>query len=334
MRKLMKFLGFLFLIIFVVVLGAFTTTAIRFSNLPGDLLRQMTAGIYCVGFAMSFLFLAMRKRTLAIFFAVTAIVIIWWWFIPARTDRDWVPEHGIQPHAKFEGDLVTVYNVRNFNYRTEEDFDVDYYDKTFDLSKIQTADFVKSLWDGNTDIAHTLLSFGFSDGSYITISVETRKEKGEAQTGLRGFFKQYELLYILGDERDLLGLRTNFRKEEVYLYPTVIPPNEARATLVDILEKANKLTLEPEFYNTLSHNCTTSLVPHLEKGRGRKRRCDIRLLLNGESDQLAYENGSIDTDLSFEEARRFHHINQYVENGAVSTDYSRRIRPHLPKKGK
>ena len=203
-----------------------------------------------------------------------------------------------------------------------------YYDKTFDLNDLQTVDFVKSQWAG-PGIAHTMLTFGFRGRDYLTVSAEARRERGEPQTALRGLFKQYEIIYVLGDERDLIRLRTNFRGEEVYLYATRFTPEQSRIVLLDILEKVNRLAEKPEFYDTLTQNCTLTLVPHLEKIRPR-RGFDIRLLLNGYTDEIGYENGAIATNnLPFAELQDLCHINKYVKDHPEADGYSKRIRPHI-----
>lgn len=183
--------------------------------------------------------------------------------------------------------------------------------------------------DNLEDVAHTLLSFGFRGDNYLTVSVETRPERDEPQSGLRGLFKQYEIIYFLGDERDLIRLRTNFRGEDVYLYPTTSTPEEVRILFMDIIEKVNSLAREPQFYNTLLHNCTTGLVTHARKIGRPPTLFDIRLLLNGQSDQMAYENGWIRATRSFAETKAFHHINKYLGGDSKAEEFSRKIRPHL-----
>jgi len=177
-----------------------------------------------------------------------------------------------------------------------------------------------------------MLSFGFGNGRYLTVSVETRRRVGQEWSSVAGFFKQYEITYVLGDERDLLRLRTNFRGEEVFVYPTNTPKEDIRFVLLDILERANSLAEEPEFYNTISDNCTTSLATHIRKIRGR-RRWDPRLLLNGHTDQMALEGGWITFDGTVEELRETYHVNRHVEDVDDPTHYSEMIRPPYPKFG-
>ena len=300
--------------------------AIYFSNLPGASLRTIMAVAFGAGTVAAFAFIPNRRRTTYGFLLAFAAIVVWWIMIPASHDREWLPSYAVMPHATISGNEVTVYDVRNFDYRSVDDFTVRYYDKTYRLDELSSVDFVLSYWDGNTDIAHFLLTFGFRDEDYLAVSMETRREVGEAWTTIGGFFKQFELIMILGDERDLLRLRSNFRGEDVYVYPTVLTPEEGRGILLNVLNRANRLYHDAEFYNTITHNCLTSLLREVHEYR-KSKEFDIRLIKNGLSDQMAYENGLFATRLSFDETKRRHHINQYVEDDPEALDYSRRIRP-------
>ncbi len=307
-------------------IGAWCCFALYFSNLPWGWLRTLAAICLPVGVAVAYLRLK-RLTATAVTLGAYALVIVWFLLIPASNDRNWVIEQAVVPYAEINGNLAKVCNIRNFDYRTETDFDVRYYDRTFDLDKIETVDLVYSYWDNNTAVAHTMLSFDFSDGTHLCVSAETRKEKGEAQTAVRGLFKQYEIIFILGDERDLLRLRTDFRGEEVYLFPTTIPKKDARILFLALLDRVNQLHEHPEFYNTLTGNCTTTLLPLIRKVRPAKRWFDIRVLRNGESPMMAYENGGIDAmGLTFDELKKRCHINQYTKNLADPEQFSSAIR--------
>jgi hypothetical protein len=313
----------------VLSLLGWSSLAIYFSNLPGGALRTAAAWIFGAGFLLAFLILPRRRRTALCFAGAFAAVLAWWSAIPASNDRDWLPEYGRIPTATIDGSRVTIRNVRNFDYRSENDSTVRYDDRTYNLDDLQTLDFIKSQWAG-PDVVHTMLSFGFRGGDHIAVSAEARRERGEPQTGLRGLFKQYELIYVLGDELDLLRLRTEFRKEDVYLYPIRAKPEAVRIVFLDIIKTVDRLAREPQFYNTLTHNCTLSLLPHLQAATGRPReRCDLRLLLNGHTDELAFERGGIDLNLPLDQARRLCHVNQYLEGYSGTEGYSQRIRTHL-----
>jgi Domain of unknown function (DUF4105) len=305
------------------------TLAIRFSGLPGEILPFAAAGIFAAGVPLVFIFLPDRKRTAYGVFILCAGIIVAWLQIKPSHDRDWVASVAKLPSVTFEGDQAKVRNIRNFDYKTEKDFSVRYYDKTFDLNKIESIDYILVYWDGNEAVAHTILSFGFSDGEYLSVSVETRLERGEPQSGLRGLFKQYESIYILGDEKDLLRLRTNYRKEDVFLYPTTADPQIVRKMFKAIMERVNQIASEPEFYNTLSHSCFTSLASDFEKIIARRSFFDYRRIANGYSDEILYENGWIDSKLSFEDTKRLHYVNQYVTADVDDVNYSIKIRPHM-----
>jgi len=281
---------------------------------------------------LALLFLPNRKRTAYVVLGLCILVIVGWSQKKPSHDRDWAPTVAKLPYAIIEGDQAKIYNIRNFDYRTENDFSIRYYDKTFDLNKLDSVDYVLSHWDGLEAVAHTLISFGFGDDGYIAVSVETRLEKGEPQSALRGLFKQYEQIYVLGDERDLIRLRTNFRKEDVYLYPTVVNKDDVRKLFEVILERVNKIAEQPAFYNTLFQNCLSSLAAEFTKVITPRSSFDFRRLANGYSDELLFENGWIDSKLSFEDTKQLHYINQYVQADSHANGYSKKIRPHINNK--
>jgi hypothetical protein len=304
-----------------------STLAIRFSGLPGENLPLIVSGIFAAGNLFAFIFLPNRRRTALYVLGLCIAIIIGWSQKKPSHDHDWVDNVSKLPHVTVEGNHARISNIRNFDYRTEKEYTPRYYEKTFDLNKLETVDYALSYWDGNKAVAHTILSFGFTDGEYLAVSVETRLENGEPQSGLRGLFKQYELIYVLGDERDLLRLRTNFRKEEVFLYPTTVDRDNVRELFMVIVERVNDIASNPEFYNTLSQSCLSSLVSDFKKVITPRSFFDFRRTQNGYSDEMLFENGWIDSRLGFEDTKRLHHINQYVQDDINSFDYSFRIRP-------
>ncbi len=243
--------------------------------------------------------------------------------------RDWHPLHAKLPRADFHGQYVTISNIRNTHYRSEEDFTVQYYDKTFDLEKLKTVDFIVVPFPDNPAIAHTMLSFGFDDQEYLTVSVETRKEKHETYNALAGFFNQYELIYVVGDERDLIQLRTHQWMNDVYIYRTIATPEQARALFVDVMQRVNALNEHPEFYNTLTNNCTTNIRRHVNRVFGEKIPRDYRVLLTGYSDRLAYELGLLESAGTFEETRRRARVNPLAYRYGDQPDFSKKIRQEL-----
>ena len=259
-----------------------------------------------------------------------AIVLIGWLALPPSNDRNWQPDVAVLPYSTVQGDAITVHNIRNCDYRTETDYTVRYYDKTFELSKLRSFDLFLSDW-GLKTIVHTLVSFGFEDGSFLCISIETRKEVGEEYSNLKGFFRQYELTYVVGDERDLIRLRTNYRKgETVYLYRLIGSSTEvARQIFLDYLRCINGLKAQPEWYNALTGNCTTEIRGHTRPYAG-KVSWDWRILANGYIDEMAYEVGVLDRSLPFEVLKPKSIINAKAVAADQDPAFSKRIREGLP----
>lgn len=235
--------------------------------------------------------------------------------------RDWSPDQRIVPRATFSGDIVVVENVRNFSYASETDYQMHHERRTYDLGKLDSAWFAVERFGDTPGIAHTFLSFGFGD-EHVAISVEIRKEAGETFSPLKGLLRQYELMYVVGDERDIIGLRTNFRRDPVYLYPVNAPPDRIRRVFVEMLERANKLADEPEFYNTLTNNCTTNIVHHVNT-ISQRIPFSYKVILPAYSDELAYDLGLIPTDRPFEAVQAAHRIDSIAQRHAVGPDFQR-----------
>ncbi len=257
-----------------------------------------------------------------------ALLIAWWLTIPPSNDRDWQPDVAVLPTADIQGDRVTVRHVRNCEYRSTSDYDIRHDDRQYDLKQIRSVDFYVVYWS-SPSICHTMLSFGFEGDRYLCLSVEARKEKGEAYSAIKGFFRQYELIYILADERDLVRLRTNYRDEQVYLYRLATSPEEAREVFLDTMARINSLAARPEWYNALTHNCTSNLRDRTAP-YARKKRWSWKFLLNGYIDGLVYERGALDQSLPFEELRRRSLVNERAKAADRDPDYSRLIRKGLP----
>ena len=198
-----------------------------------------------------------------------------------------------QAEFVFDGRFVTIRNLRDFRYRTPEDYEVRYREETFDLDKASKLYLAVSHWDGLENIAHTLLSFEFSDGKYVALSVETRVPVDREQGSLPGLFKQFGLGMIFGTESDLLKLRATYRGETIYLYPTTATPEAVRTAFLNLARRADRLSRQPEFYNTLTGNCTTVLIPPLRPIL-LDWQVDLRAIFNGLIDHLAFEKGYLD----------------------------------------
>lgn len=300
--------------------------AIYYSNLPHWLCPIAAVAIVIAALAC-LLFLKPRWRAFAVFVLLFALVVVWWEQIPPSNDRDWQKDVAILPWAQFNGDLVTVHNIRNCSYRSETDFDVGHYDRTFDLNKLRSADFMLVHW-GSPHIAHTMLSFGFDNDQYLCFSIETRKRVGQTYSTIEGFFKQYELTYVVADERDLVRLRTNYRGEQVYIYRLKSKPDIRRDVLVDYLNAVNSLRERPEWYNALTSNCTTNIRRHIQPFTHGV--WDWRMLVNGHLHELLYERGVVDTTLPQPELQARSLVNDRAKAADDSEDFSRLIRVGLP----
>ena len=290
------------------------------------------AGMLSMGFAAGSLTLLVLlrpfSRAVIIVLAAFLVVATWWNLIPPRNDRDWYPDVARLPRATIEGNRLTIENVRNFAYRTETDYTPRWETRTYDLARLRGVDLFLAFW-GPTLIAHTITSWEFDDGQHLAISIETRKEKGESYSAVRGFFRQYEVYYVVADERDVVRLRTNYRGERVYLYRIRMRPELARALLFDFLKDVNSLAEKPRWYNALTYNCTTAIryhAKHVAEGRP----LDWRVLANGRLDELGYEQGRIDTSLPFPELKKRSDITEKARAANDAPDFSARIRAGLP----
>jgi hypothetical protein len=243
--------------------------------------------------------------------------------------RDWSPQFRALPRAVISGDQIALYNIRNNEYLSEKDFIVQHYDRVIQRSDIRSVDFIVVPFQGLEAIAHTMLSFGLADGTHLAVSVEVRTEKGEAYTTAMGLSNQFEITYVLADERDLVRLRTRHRNAEVYLYPTQATPEQAQLLFVDILQRVNQLADKPEFYDTITNNCTNNLVRHVNRVFPNKIPRAWQVLLSGFSDRYAYDLGLLGKETPFEELRERAHINDLAEQYYAAPDFSQRIRSRL-----
>ena len=310
-----------------VLLIAWATLAIYYSNLPWAWLRLGLAVAFAA-FAIWALWLSRQRRMSVAFIALYLGVVAWWIAIPPSHDREWRPEVAVMPRAVIDGDRVRITGVRNFDYRTRNDFTVRYEEREVLLSHLTGVDFYVSYWSEGL-VGHTFLSFIFDNAPPLSISIETRPEVGEGFNPIASLFKQFELIYVVGDERDIVGVRTNHRGETVYLYRLNASPDKARELLLVYLERINELADRPEFYHLLSNSCTINIIRYLNAA-GRKGRFDIRHLFNGLIDSYLYHSGRVDTTLPFDELRRRSLINEAAQAADDAPDFSQRIRASLP----
>ena len=299
----------------------------------GDQGRLVLAALYGLAGLAAVVGLVLHRGqrfALPVFAVALAAIGVWWGGLRPSNERDWQPEVARLAYATVDGDMVTVHNIRNFDYRTETDFTPAYYDRTYDLKKLDSADLVAVYWMGPA-IAHLLLSFGFGD-DHLAISIEARKEKGEGYSSAKGFFRQYELYYVVAGERDVLRVRTNYRKdppEDVYVYPLRVPRENIRRVFLEYVRKMNALRARPEFYNTLITNCTTAILMNTRVNPG-SLPFSWKVLLSGYTPAYVYESGRIDQSLPFEELQRRSLVNAAAQAADQAPDFSRRIRAGLP----
>ncbi len=268
-------------------------------------------------------------RALGVVFVWILAVQVLWYFQRPSNDRSWNADQANLPTAEINGTNLTIHNVRNTFYRSESDFDVLWETRTYDLNKLETVDFIVEPFTDWRGLAHVFLTFGFSDGEHVAVSVEIRKERGESYSPMRGLFRQYEVMYVVGDERDLIGLRANHRHDPVHLYPARTSRVAARELLESMLDHANRLAEHPEFYNSLTNTCATNVVDHLEAvSDHRVFVADYRLIFPGYADELAEDMGLLAIDGRVEDVRDEYLINDRAATADMSDGkaWSRAIR--------
>jgi hypothetical protein len=267
--------------------------------------------------------------------AVTAVVAVWFFvFVTPYPNEAWIPQHNRTPVVTFAGDKVRVKNVRNFTWRTPTDFTPDYEERVYDLNALNSMYFLKSPIFDMRAVAHVWVSFGFSDGQHVCISVEARGVKERPFGLFRSMFRQFQLIYVVGAERDVIGLRAVARQAEVRMYPVNMTDERKRAIFVDMLKRADRLGEHPEFYNLFANNCMNNITYHVCRLGGRYLPGHLALLLTGFSDRAAYAYGFIGTEgLPFEKAREAFRIDQWMQTQELSLDedFSTRLREALAK---
>src|SRR5271169_2319962 len=306
---------------------AWATLAIYYSNLPLTGLRLGLAGAFAL-FTIWAFWLSRQRRMSVIAMLLFLGVVAWWISIPPSHDRNWRPEVAVMPRAVIDGDRVHLTGVRNFGYRSRNDFTVRYEEREVQLSHLTALDFYISYFTEGP-VGHTFVSFIFDNAPPLSISIETRPEVGEGFAPVASLFKQFELIYVVGDERDIVGVRANHRGEPVYLYRLNTSADDARRLLLVYLARINELADHPEFYHLLTNSCTINIVRYANAA-GRGGGFQLRHLLTGLVDGYLYDSGRIDTTLPFDELRRRSLINEAARTADGAPDFSQRIRASLP----
>ncbi|MFL6446964.1 MAG: DUF4105 domain-containing protein [Bryobacteraceae bacterium] len=308
------------------LLSVWTSAALYF-DLPLQALQAPAALLYLVLMTVAMLFFRRSHKGLLIAVAGFVIVALWWFSLTPSNDRKWRADDLATPYAEIAADQITIHNVRNCNYRSETDYTCSCDTRSYDPAKLRGVDIFITWW-GSPWIAHPVASYDFGDQGHVAISIETRHVVGQDYSSVRGFFRQYMLTYTVSDERDVIRLRTNYRKdEEVYLFRTTVKPEMARQIFVEYLQRANSLHRCPEWYNALTNNCTTNIAVSAAEAQRKRVRFDWRVLLNGKMDEMMYERGTLVTGgLSLPALKEQAHINAAAKAANDSSEFSKLIR--------
>jgi hypothetical protein len=333
---MLKFLKVLLLVLMLIGTSVWAVLAVYFGDSHSSIVQTRVAAVFGL-FGLVTLaglgFARWRKRLLVTYLLLFIAVLSWWWFaVSPSNERQWQTDLAKLPYATIDGDFVTMHNIRNFDYRSEFDYKPAYYSKTFDLNTLEGGDLFAVYWMGPA-IAHTIASFNFGDKDYLAVSIEARKELNEGYSTIKGFFRQYELIYIVADERDVIRLRTNYRKnplEDVYLYRIKSSKESARRLFLEYVKNINELYEKPVFYNTLLNNCTTDIWFNTLVNPGHLP-FSWKILLSGYVPEYLYETGSLSTRLPFDQLQRQAHINPAAQAADQSPDFSQRIRAAIEK---
>jgi Domain of unknown function (DUF4105) len=305
--------------------------ALYFAPLLPARWRAFAAASYGTATILAFALLPSPGRTAVAALAIFAVLVILFLRIPAANNRDWQPDVSVTPRATVNGELVTIRGVRNFEYRSESDYTPRWEDRTYDLRKLDSVDIIAVYWTGKA-VAHIMVSFGFQDQDYLAISIETRKAKGESYSTLAGFFRRYELYYVVADERDVIRARTTYRQpqEDVYIYRTRTLQRNIRRSFLDYIQAMNDLCERPRFYNTLTTNCTTSILMHARINPD-SAPMSWKVLLSGYVPDYLYELGRIDTTRPFAELEKLSRVNERAHAADKAASFSQCLRQGLPK---
>ncbi len=334
-RSLLRRMGKAFFILlwaFVILCtAAWSVMFLLFSPLESDLLRRVLAGVFVIGTLLAFIVFTKRWRTTLAYLVVFAGLVAWYYSIAPSNDRDWATEVSKLASADINGNLVTIRNIRNFDYRSVKDFTPAWYDRTFDLDKLRSVDMMIITW-GSKAIAHVIVSFGFEGDQYVAFSIEMRDLKGQKHSMLRSFFRNYELTYVVADERDVVRVRTNYREphEQVHLFRTRMPVENARKLFMSYVEEVDRLSREPAWYNALEDNCTTGVLQRIHQAYKGRARYNWKILLPGYAGEYAYDCGMLDSSMPFAELNERCLINARAEAADKAPDFSKRIREGVP----
>lgn len=330
-HSMLKFIKISLLVLTLTGTTVWAVLAVYFGDSHSSIIQTVIAAAFGLFGLITLVGLGFSRwhNLLLVAYSILFVAVLGWWLLAIKpsNDRLWQPDLAQLPYGTIDGDMVTVHNIRNFDYRSEFEFSPAYYTKTYDLNTLESVDLFAVYWMGPA-IAHTIMSFNFGDKDYLAVSIEARKELNEGYSTIKGFFRQYELTYIVADERDVIRLRTNYRKdppEDVYLYRLRPNKGSARRFFLEYLKKINELHEKPAFYNTLLDNCTTTIWFN-SRVNPRHLPFSWKILLSGYLPEYIHESNGLATRLPFEELQRLAHINPVAQTADQSPDFSQRIR--------
>jgi hypothetical protein len=309
-----------------ILIGALWAFGALWFDFPQASMKPWPAILFGSGVVLIPFLLRPRWRAKMVIVVMILLVMTWWFTLQPRQYREWKTEVAIVPHAVIEGDIVTIHNVRNFDYRSETDFTPRYEVRRLDMKNLKGVDVFINYW-GSPYMAHPIVSYDFGVDGRVCFSIETRPEKGEAYSALGGLYRQFELTYVVADERDVIRVRSNYRKgEDVYLYRLKAPL--VKASFMEYVRTINELHETPRWYNAITNNCTTA-IRH-QRASDERAPWDWRMLVNGLGDELLYERKGIDTSMPFPDLKKLSHINDRAKTADQDADFSEKIRVGLP----
>lgn len=336
LTRCMRLTMYSLLFVTVLLSALWAVAALLCSPLSVNMMAKVGAAIHALLALAALVFViyggSYRNGVLLAYSLSFCAILVAYLSLKPSNERDWQPDVAVLPTALIDGDKVKVRNIRNFSYRSEFDYVPVYYDREFDLNKLDGVDLVSVYWMGPA-IAHIFLSFSFSDGQHLAISIETRKEKGEAYSTIKGFFRQYELYYVVADERDVIGLRTNYRDnppEDAYIYRLNASPENVRRLFLEYMHQMNTLAEQPAFYNSLTTNCTTTIWLN---SKVNKEHLPVHwtLMATGYLPEYLYKHGRLDArGLSFPDLQIRSHANPNARRTGITPEFSTAIRNPTP----
>src|SRR5438132_11963926 len=327
LMRVLRWIGALLVLLIAIIAAAWAFGAVWF-DAPFGNANKVVAGLMALASAAALVFVRPFWRKVGAVALVFGGVLIWWLTLSPTNDSDWQPDVAQKAWADIQGDEVALHNVRDCDYRTETDYTPRWETRTVRISQITGIDLAIDYW-GSPWIAHPIVSFQFADAPPLCFSIETRRKLGQTYSAIEGLYRQFELIYIVADERDVIRVRTNYRKEDIYLYRLTISPAQARERFLEYIHSLNALRNKPRWYNAVTTNCTTSI--RTQHPADERPPWDWRILLNGKGDELMYERHLLVTGgLSFAELKTRSLIDTRAIAANDSRDFSKLIREGLP----